>query len=170
MTKVITFLAACLLFSCSETSSLERVQAYVPIYKTYEEIEKITLQPDKKLEQTGKIYLTDNALLISEPGKGVHFFNNENPTSPKRVAFLSIPGNDDIELRNGFLYVDNGLDLVTIDISVLSQPVVTHRERGVFPYPMYPPMENIKFTCPDPSKGFVVDWVLESVVDPKCSR
>lgn len=170
MKNLLLLVVSVMLASCGELSTMEAVQAYVPIYKSYEEIENIELQNDKKLDNSGKIYVTDNGLLVSEPGKGIHFFDNSNPEEPVRVAFLAIPGNNDIELKNGFLYADNALDLVTIDISVLSKPVVTHREKGVFPYPMYPPIENVQFVCPNPEKGFVVDWVLETVTDPKCSR
>lgn len=165
-------MACFLLTSCGslETSVVEKEQAYKPMYKSYQEIEKIEVNLSKKLDRTGKIYVLPGALLISEYGEGVHIFDNSDPKSPKRVSFISIPATQDVELKGNTLYADNGLDLVSIDISDIQNPKLLDRVKDVFPYPMFPPFENVKFECPDPSKGYVVDWILTDVENPKCSR
>lgn len=158
--------------ACETSSDLsdETVEAYVPVYKSYDEMSKVELDPSKKLEKSGKIYIYKAALLVSEPGQGVHVFSNTDFRNPERVNFIVIPGNKDMELRNDILYVDNGLDLVSIDVSDINNIKVLNRTKDVFPYPMYPDREGVKFVCPDPSKGYVVDWILDEVNDPKCYR
>ncbi|MGR3809117.1 hypothetical protein [Jiulongibacter sp. NS-SX5] len=160
------------LWSC-ETSQLtddSQEKAYVPVYESYDKIAEVKLMPEKKLLKSGKVYIYRSTLLVSEPGEGVHFFDNTDKKNPKRISFISVPTNQDVELRNNLLYVDNGLDLLTIDISDLTDIKVVNRMKDVFPYPMYPDIEGVKFVCPDPSLGYVVDWVLEDVDDPKCYR
>jgi hypothetical protein len=161
-----------LVFSCETNTDIdnEKVMAYVPVYKSYEDISKIGFDLNKKLEKSGKIYVLEGALLINEPGAGIHIFDNSDETAPKRINFISIPGTQDVELKNKTLYADNGLDLVAIDISDIQNPKLIDRVKDVFPYPMFPPHENVKFECPDPTKGYVVDWVLSEVSSPKCSR
>ena len=158
--------------ACETSAGLaeETVEAYVPVYKSYEEMSQVRLDPSKKLEKSGKIYIYKTALLISEPGQGVHIFDNRDSRKQKRLNFIAVPGNRDMELKDNILYVDNGLDLVTIDISDIENIKVLNRTKDVFPYPMYPDREGVKFVCPDPSKGYVVDWVLDNVEDPKCYR
>lgn len=170
--KLLFLLLLPLIFSCEANSDIdnEKVTAYVPVYKSYEEISKIGFDPSKKLEKSGKIYVLEGALLVNEPGAGIHIFDNSDEKSPKRINFISIPGTQDVELKNKTLYADNGLDLVAIDISDIQNPKLIDRVKDVFPYPMFPPLENVKFECPDPSKGYVVDWVLSEVSSPKCSR
>ncbi len=168
---LLLFCSMLLLQSCDLSEAEEElVHAYVPVYRSYDEISDIQLRPDKKLEKSGKIYTIRDMLLISEPGAGVHIFDNSDPSKPVRVNFISIPGNQDMEMRNRVLYADNGLDLVAIDLSDIRNPKVRGRETGVFPYPSYPPLENVKFVCPDPALGYVVDWELKEVSDPKCRR
>ncbi len=171
--RVILFMICSLIFleSCTlHTEEDERVSAYVPVYLPYSDIAKIELQPQKKLGKAGKIYTIRNMLLVSEVGEGVHIFDNSDPSKPSRITFISIPANQDIEMRNQILYADNGLDLLSIDLSDIRNPKVLGREKNVFPYPDYPPFENVKFVCADPSKGYVINWELKEVTDPKCSR
>src|SRR5690606_31722936 len=118
--RIILFMICSILFleSCTlHTEEDEMVSAYVPVYLPYSDIAKIELQPQKKLGKTGKIYTISNMLLVSEPGEGVHIFDNSDRSKPSRITFISIPANQDTEMRNQILYADNGLDLVSIDLS-----------------------------------------------------
>ena len=160
----------CVACSTSEDGMDEPVMAYSPIYLSDEEARKITFDPEHKLAQSGKIYEYQGYLLVSEAGAGVHIFNNQDPKNPRRLNFINIPGNQDMELKNNTLFVDNARDLVAIDISDIQNPKVKQRVENVFPSVKYPPYENVKFECVDESKGFVIGWELKEVVNPKCSR
>ena len=69
------------------------------------------------LEETGKLYLYKNFILINDPGKGIHIFDNSDKTSPVPVEYINLPGNYNFSIRNDKLYADSYMDLVVLDIS-----------------------------------------------------
>jgi hypothetical protein len=76
------------------------------------------------LQNTGKIYVKDNLILINEMDKGVHVIDNSNPSQPKNIAFLNIPGNRDMAMQGNILYADMYCDLLAIDISNPNKMVI----------------------------------------------
>lgn len=172
MKQLYFFAVGVLLSACSqsEVKSDKTILAYSPVYITFEQAKNITFEADRKLRNSGKIYEFRNYLLISEAGAGVHIFDNKDPKNPKRLNFINIPGNQDMELRGNALFVDNALDLVAIDLSDIKNPKVKQRIANVFPANKYPPFENVKFECVDETKGYVVGWELKEVLNPKCSK
>ncbi|HEX6428469.1 MAG TPA: hypothetical protein VF008_12315, partial [Niastella sp.] len=58
-----------------------------------------------------------------------------------------------------------------IDIRDITNPAVVKRMEDAFPYvDQQYPKESGYFVCPDPSKGIVVNWELQTVKSPKCRR
>ena len=82
-----------------------------------------TAQP---LKSVGKIYTYGNLLLINEVGKGVHVYDNQDPSAPVNLKFIAIPGNVDVALKDGYLYADLNFGIVTLDISDLDHVTLTH--------------------------------------------
>jgi hypothetical protein len=109
-------------------------------------------------------------LFINELGKGIHVINNQNPSNPQPVAFISVPGNADIAVKGDVLYADNATDLVSLDISNPLQVRVLHRVENAFPSEMYPPHTGVFFQCVDKTKGAVVGWEKTTLENPKCRR
>lgn len=70
----------------------------------------------QELGKPGKIFIRGNYLYINEIDKGVHIYDNSNPSSPRQVSFISIPGNLDVAVSGHYLYADMYTDLLTIDI------------------------------------------------------
>jgi len=171
--KKLYFLAIiALLNSCmheDEKVANEKVMGYRPIYTDYASIRKIELQKARGLTHPGKIYTKGKYLYINESGEGIHIFDNSDKTNPKPVAFLSIPVNKDISIKNDILFADNGDDLVSIDISNPNSIKVLKRVEKAFPYPSYP-NERGKFECVDPGKGYVKAWEYVELTNPKCFR
>ncbi|WP_154657010.1 hypothetical protein [Hugenholtzia roseola] len=130
-----------------------------PIYLTRSELESsVKLLPSRPLKKTGKIYLYQNYLLINELYEGIHVFDNRNPRNPNPIGFIQIPANVDMAVKDGYLYVDNSVDLVTINIQNLPQIQITERLREVFPEGnLTTPPDGLGFT-PDPDKGYVIGW------------
>jgi len=62
----------------------------------------------------GKIYLYQQYLLINSPYKGIYIYNNSDATQPLPLVYLDIPGNVDMAIKDGYLYVDSYSDLVTV--------------------------------------------------------
>ncbi len=84
------------------------------------------------LVNPGKLYTKDGYLFINELKMGIHVIDNRNPSAPKPLAFINIPGNGDIAIRDNFLYADSYMDLVTLDISNLADIHEVARTQNVF--------------------------------------
>ncbi|TCC94009.1 hypothetical protein EZ428_04340 [Pedobacter frigiditerrae] len=82
--------------------------------------------------KTGKIYAYNDLLFINEPNKGIHIYNNVNPSQPVNLAFLQIPGNVDLAISNNILYADSYVDLLAFDISNITNIKQVKRLNDVF--------------------------------------
>lgn len=136
-----------------------------PVYLSYEDFRKsVKVVSQQDLVKPGKIYAYNNYLFINELKKGIHVFNNTNPTSPQYLAFINIPGNVDIAVKNNILYADSYVDLVAIDITNPASPKETGRIKSVFPYSV-PPYEQTGYRIGqvDNTKGVVVSWEVKKV-------
>lgn len=144
---------------------------YRPIYATQAEIENIKVTSGVALSDPGKIYLLGQFLFVNERGKGVHIIDNTDPKNPDNMAFISIPGNNDIAAKGNWLYADNAYDLVVFDISDPKQPKLTKRIPNAIPAADYPPFQNIYFECADKKQGAVIGWEKVSMGSiPNCFR
>src|SRR3546814_4511594 len=72
----------------------------------------VGLLPPKKVSETGKIYVFGDYLFINEPQKGIHIIDNRNPSDPKNINFISVPGNVDMAVNSNILYADSYIDLL----------------------------------------------------------
>ncbi|MEO1053318.1 MAG: hypothetical protein AAFX87_21980 [Bacteroidota bacterium] len=107
---------------------------FEPIFMTREELNaSIEVTDPRPLQHPGKIYRFGNLMFINEVGQGVHIFNNINPRNPQNLRFIKVPGNLDIAVKDNFLFVDNVVDLVVLDISVIQNIKVVKRNENVFP-------------------------------------
>jgi hypothetical protein len=148
----IALLSGCLRDECTSVRTYIR---FDPIYKAVSEIRTdITSESPRTLHTPGKIYTFDNYLFINEKQQGIHVFDNSDPVNPKPIAFWNIPGNVDMAIRDHYLYVDQYVDLLTIDIQNISSPQVVCRAENVFPLFGY-----------DPVHGFLVDYQQTSVTE-----
>ncbi len=129
------FLCFLLLQGCLEDkcTSVLTYTKYEPVYLLTEDI-RIDIQGEspRTLQDPGKIYFYQNYVFINEVREGVHIINNENPENPTPVAFIPIPGNVDIVIKGNVLYADNYMDLLAINISNPTNPVLLKRVENVF--------------------------------------
>jgi len=135
-----------------------------PIYMSYEDLRiAFRVEPPKPIAEAGKILRHDKYLLINDINKGIHVFDNEDPTQPKAIAFLNIPGNIDIAAKDQVIYADSFTDLLTIEF-IDGNFYLRHLEADVFPYNAYqiflnkgagrPPYGSFKEI--DPKSGVVI--------------
>jgi hypothetical protein len=121
---------ACNLDSCKEKNTYEK---WTPIYKKVDEIRlDVKAEAARELQKPGKLYFYDNYVFINEQNEGIHVIDNRNPESPRNVAFIKIPGNVDIAVKNNILFADSYIDLLSIDISNPEKPVLAGRTENVF--------------------------------------
>ncbi len=171
MTKLSHFFVAALLFSLiavsfqscleDECSATRRYQQYVPVYKNVDAIrQEVKAEAPQELKSPGIIYVYGHYLLINERREGIHVLDNSNPENPVGLAFIPIPGNGDMAVRDGILYADNYIDLLSIDISDPLAPRLLKRSENVF--------ENYDL---HEDFGYLVEWKPEEVfVDLPCSE
>jgi hypothetical protein len=140
---------------------------YRPHYGTAQASE-IKLVSARDVKSPGKIYTYGKYLLVNEMKQGIHVFNNENPVSPKPVAFIQMLGNTDMTIRDGKLYADHNGNVVCLTFNnftalELKQSLkLQDWDKGL------PPPSNAYFECIDPSKGLVVSWEQVQLTNPDC--
>jgi hypothetical protein len=108
-----------------------------------------------------KIYVKDNLLLITEKYKGVHVFDNSNPSNPINVGFLRIPGCVDVAMKGSVLYADNATDLVAVTLSNLNDIKVCSRVEDCLPEltpPGYNYLPSVFSKEKRPENTVIVEW------------
>ncbi len=109
------FFSGCLKDTCDKTYTYSY---FKPEYKTTAEVKaNIKSNTPRDVQNPGKIYILGKYIFLNETDKGIHIIDNSNPSSPKNVAFIDIPGNLDMAVKGNTLYADLYTDLVTIDIT-----------------------------------------------------
>ncbi|MDR0742849.1 MAG: hypothetical protein LBF05_00610, partial [Tannerella sp.] len=110
---------------------------YIPIFMKRADLEKsVSWQSEgKDLENPGKIYYRAPYIFVNERYKGIHVINNSDPYKPVKEGFIVAPGCIDMAVKGNMMYLDNSVDLVTVDLNTRQ---VTSRIRDVFPEPCSP--------------------------------
>src|SRR5690606_3864778 len=91
------------------------------------------------MRNAGKIYVEDQDGLIVDRNKGVHIYNNQNPSNPSEYTFLEIPGVTDLAIRNNYIFVNQSVDLVALNVNFNAKTVeVNKRIRQTFPVKVSP--------------------------------
>jgi hypothetical protein len=122
------------LWSCNDQCKETRItRRYTPVSLSLLEIRSsVKVEPSHELIHPGKIYVKGNYLFINEIKEGIHVVDNMNPSDPKFIAFIEIPGNGDISVRNNILYADSYTDLVALNITDPANPKEVSRVENVF--------------------------------------
>jgi hypothetical protein len=90
-----------------------------------------------EIDKSGKIYVYGKYIFLNEMGKGIHVFDNTDPSQPKNAGFINIPGNTDLAIKDNILLADSYMDLVSIDISNPLQSKEINRLQNVFTVDIY---------------------------------
>ena len=104
--------------SCLKDKGSKKTIVYVPVFKTSADV-RASIKSDAPLQVShpGKMYVLGNYIFLNEVGQGVHIIDNSNPATPVNKAFIHIPGNEDIAVKENTLYADCFTDLMAIDIT-----------------------------------------------------
>jgi hypothetical protein len=152
----VAFLSGCLRDECTSEQSYIR---FDPVYRTLTDIRVgISVAPARALQAPGKIYAFGQYLFINERQEGIHVIDNSDPANPQTLAFWSIPGNVDMAIHGNYLYADQYIDLLTIDISDMLHPNVVCRAENTFQLYGF-----------DALNGFLVDYKQTEITEKvKC--
>ncbi|MDQ6902504.1 MAG: hypothetical protein M3139_05760 [Bacteroidota bacterium] len=133
--SISAFFSGCIKDTCKHIYSYTFFQ---PMYKTTAEVRaNIKSNPAQPIVEPGKIVLLGKYIFLNEVDKGIHIIDNSNPSNPKNIAFIDIPGNEDLAVKGNTLYADLYTDLVCLDISNPLNIVVKNYNDGVFPSRSY---------------------------------
>ncbi len=177
MKKIVTLLLLLtVLVSCSkerqESEDVGKVDGYRPIYMPKDQALSTDVQGPEILSKPGKIYIVGSWLYLTDKGRGVHIIDISNLLAPKKHAFISVPGIEDVAVKGSYLFADNITDVVVFNIGDINNIQLSQRIEDVYPETnqLYPSQVSGYFECVDPSKGFVVGWEKVSLDNPKCWR
>src|SRR5690606_28196970 len=125
----------------------------------------VTIISPVPTEESGKIYVYEDLIFVNDKFKGVHIIDNSNPIAPKKIAFIKIPGNVDISIKDNYLYADSITDLIVFDISDIDHIKIVDRIENVLSYNIVFPMEVdiYEWQGIDYQNEIVVGW--ETVVE-----
>ena len=148
----------CLRDQCDRTHTFIQ---YDPVYKGLDELRTdVKMSEARDLVNPGNINYYNGYLLINERQEGIHVIDNSDPSNPVNLGFMEIPGNLDMAVRNGLLYADMYMDLVTIDISDPLNATLVERTEDVF-QAYYPFFETL---------GYVVEYVpTDRTIEVDCN-
>ena len=160
---------SCFFFHGCVKDTCKRTYSYIyyqPVYKPVAEVlGNIKSNSPKQVDNPGKIYMLGQYIFLNEIDKGIHVIDNSNPSAPKNIAFIDIPGNLDIAVKGTTLYADFYRDFVAIDISNPENVILKKVIHNVFAHRNYPN----GFVATDDGK-VIVDWVKrDSTVTEYCS-
>ena len=118
---------------CLKDAVSKRYVYFRPVYSTKESVRAIKSAAPQNIVSPGKLFVKGNYIYLNEIDKGVHIIDYSNPASPKNIAFIAIPGNVDIAVKDNYLYADEYTDLVTLDISNPLTAKLADVDGGAFP-------------------------------------
>ncbi|HRP57967.1 hypothetical protein [Agriterribacter sp.] len=155
---MLAFLTGCIKDKTTSTHTVTYT-IMTPVLKSKADVlAAINGNPSEAVQQAGKIYIKDQFIYLNEVDKGIHIIDNSNPSSPSQVAFLNIPGNRDIGVRDNILYADMYSDLLAIDISNPKKAGVTGRIGNFFMNRVY----GYRSVVDD--DHVAVDWIKKDTV------
>ena len=117
----------------------------------------------KTIEEPGKIYVYQDYIFVSDVHSGIHIIDNSDPKSPKAIKFIQIPGNEDISVKDNFLYADSATDLVVFDISDINNVSIIEQLEDVFNvynYDIPVEAEAVDYGKFDFDDDIIVGWTL----------
>ncbi|MBN1107756.1 MAG: hypothetical protein JXR66_03800 [Bacteroidales bacterium] len=135
-----------------------------PVYMSYSELRSsVAVDNSVMLENPGKVYFTDDYIFIIEELKGIHIYENSNPSEPVKKTFVKIPGVDDVAVSGTRLYANSYTDLVILDIQDVENTVLLGRRESLFAYTLPSVDNNLPRAYFDKTKGIVTGWEVKTI-------
>lgn len=130
-----------------------------PILMSYAELRaSFSVQPPRSIVHNGKILTAGPLLFVNERYQGIHVIDNSDPTWPKRLCFLTIPGTVDMSFKDGVLFADNTVDLLAIEVS--GTPRLVRRMEFAFEWDPYQCVTDKSVRFPDDVYGKKHEYVV----------
>ncbi|MCJ7448804.1 MAG: hypothetical protein MUO72_14040 [Bacteroidales bacterium] len=152
-----------LVISC-EDATYRVYTGNAPVYMSYTDLRAaVTLEQNVTLENPGKIYFKDSYIFIVEELKGIHVFDNSDPSSPIKKTFIKLPGVVDISISGYIMYADSFVDLVVLDVQDINNIHEAGRVKDILPYTVPPTDNDYPMAYVDQEEGVVTDWEVKKI-------
>lgn len=134
MKNILLLFAFTCLWSCQDDdANYETISVAIPETMSKTEFRNsVKVQSARPMIETGKIYAYANYIFISDKDKGIHIIDNSNSKAPRAISYLQIPGNEDISIKDNYLYADSATDLLIFDVTDISSIHLVERLEDVF--------------------------------------
>jgi hypothetical protein len=153
-----------LIFLSCEDQNYKEYKGYTPVYLSYKDLRSSVAEVQNvDLKNPGKIYFKDNFIFIVEELKGIHVFDDTNPSSPVKKGFVKLPGVVDISVSGNIMYADSYVDMVVLDVQDVENIKEVGRITDVLPYTIPTHKSDYPSTYVDKDKGVVIDWELKTI-------
>jgi len=162
---IVTLFSLLLIFfsSCEDTTYRE-YKGYAPVYMSYDDLRAAVSEAQNvDLKNPGKIYYKDSYIFIIEELKGIHVFDNTNPSSPVKKVFVKVPGIVDMSISGYIMYVDSYVDLVVLDVQNIDNIHEVGRIKDILPYTVPASGTDFPQGSVDKEKGVVAEWELGTI-------
>jgi len=163
-TKSILFVLAIILCWSCDNSEFITVNVATPVIMTKADFRNsVEILSPQVIDESGKIYSYGDYIFINDRFEGILIIDNTNPQAPQETAYIKIPGNIDISIKNNYLYADSSIDLVVFDISDINHISQVDRLENVFSiYNFEIPIEaeEVNWNNFDYNSEVIVDWVI----------
>lgn len=128
-----------LMVSCTKDTGTVTMH-YTKAHAVYGEIDSLRdiplISEKRNINNPGKVFVGNEAILIGEENVGIHVFDNSNPSNPINKLFLEIPYSKEFFVEDDFIYVESHYDMLKIDISDLNHPFLVNRVEYAFADPI----------------------------------
>jgi hypothetical protein len=115
------------------------------------------------IDHAGKIVSAGTYLYINEPYKGWHIIDNKMPASPKNIGFITVPGSLQGSVVQNYLYLNNSVDIIVLDLVDPAKPVVIRRLEHTQPEPVSPHRPLLTYDATNNTA--IVGWHDTTVVE-----
>jgi len=132
---LLLFLCVGVFHSCTKDFSSVEVtyKKATAVYSDLAVIRHISLiEAPPTIETPGKIFVSDDLLLVREEEKGIHVIDNSDPSNPQPISFLNIPQNREFYVEGDQLFAESHYDMLKIDISNKNTPKLVSRVESAF--------------------------------------
>lgn len=163
-TKHLLFALTILLFWSCDTTEFETVNVATPVIMSKADFRNsVEILSPQAIDESGKIYTYGNYIFINDRFEGILLIDNTNPQAPQETAYIKIPGNIDISIKNNYLYADSAIDLIVFDISDIDHISQVDRLENVFSvydYEIPLEAEEVNWNNFNFNSEVIVDWVI----------
>ena len=166
--KIVILTILFIIFSFEPNDDYDNPSDYEAVIMYRDDLEKsISIGDPQPLTGLDKIYYKDDYIFLTKRYKGMHVIDNHDPENPVNIAFINIPGCQDVAIKQNILYSDNSTDLVGINISGIPASIAqVSRIAKAFPNPLPPDLDYIpkKFRAYNrPKNTVIVEWKKKPV-------